>query len=582
MAILQSGYTAEHLARALKTEEEKQAVRRNFQELSRFWRQQFAARRINADIINDRQLLTDLYRYNVLVLPLVHCMSDEQIEAVKAFVDANKGVLMTHISGNRDEEGTERHWSLTEDITGGRPIFDLRLREGSTFHQMHSIGLTPITANLAPGAPISIASFDAPLRLRLREGRVFPAAVWLPVDEMHTGRVREDTAIAFGEYLGGRFVWMGFTVNGVGPQRKNWERVDRIIDNAIQWVSHRAVMSTMPWPEGRPVATFAIKAERDIARGASVQRVFAEKGIRPALLLSPDNLSINQMLLQSMRDSVEFGLHLDITKERQKEGFDTAFEQRLQRGRNEFRSILEIDVTSFNLAVRPEPGINHTLDKFLRMGYEFLWIDENDSYAPEIPPIYNQPLFRRLRTPVLFFQSGNPAKLYPDFNPNQEWSTAQRRDLLSTWIRDFEFTRSLNALHTGILPASAVGTDATLPILSEFLQHVRGSGAWLASPSEVAEQWRHHESLRARLIESARMLTIIVSNDSNVALPPFRLRIFPGRMSSSVSVRAERIYVSIPEHVINTSEGYIDLIFSDLGRRENRIYYVELNLPRDR
>lgn len=582
VAILQSGYTAEFFASQAKTREEADAARRNYLDISKFWRQQFAARRINADVLNDRQILTDLYRYNVLVLPLVQCMSDAQIEAVKGFVEANKGVILTHMTGNRDENGKERGWSLTQDITGGRPVFDLRLEEGSQFYQFNTIGVTPVSANIDPGAAINIASYDFPLRLHLREARAQPAAVWRPVDDFHTGDVREEAAIAFGNYLGGRFVWFGFTAGGVGPQRRNWERFDALIENAIQWASHRAVMSRMPWPDGRHAAVFAIKAERDAVRGAALERLFANRNIPVGMLLSVETLLINQLALQGMRDRVEFGLYSDLSAEAQKDGLDSAFEQRLVRGRNDFRNVLEVDVFSFNLPKRPEPGINHTLDKFVRMGYEYLWIQENQSYSPEIPPVYTQPLFRRLRTPVLLFESGDSSRLYPQLSPNRELSEARQQELLHSWIRGFEFTKGIKGLHTTVLPASLLANDRMLPLLDQFLGHVQDSGGWLAAPSDVARQWRDHESLSARIIESARQLTIIVSNDSNEQLPPFRLRIFPGRMPQSINIRAERIYVSLPEYTLNAREGYIDLVIEDLGSRENRLYFLELTLPRDR
>ncbi len=61
------------------------------------------------DLISDLNLnLEDLQKYNVLILPNVACMSDQQIEAVRAFVEAGGGLVATYKTSMFNEFGDPR------------------------------------------------------------------------------------------------------------------------------------------------------------------------------------------------------------------------------------------------------------------------------------------------------------------------------------------------------------------------------------------------------------------------------------------------------------------------------------------
>lgn len=568
-AVLRSEFNADYLAGLTNSNAAAAAARRNYLDIATFWERQFVQRRVDVEVISDQQLLTDLHRFNVLVLPVVHCLSSDQGEAIKTFLKQGKGLILTHMTGNRDSSGAERGWSLTADITGGTPLLDLRVPEGEKTLTLHAASSTPLTANLKPGSHLEIAGYDQPIRLNLREPRTHSAAVWASTGKLLTTDLRRDSAAAFGTYLGGRFAWFGFTESGIPAKRELWEAFDAMVENAINWTGRRAVIDKRPWGEARSAATFAIMAQRDNLRGIAIQEVFAAHKIRPAFFTEPETLPVNRLSLHAIRGEVEFAPYFALSEERLSQGLDTAFDQRLQQSKRAFKELLDVDVSSFSLPFIPE---GDTIDRYTRFGFDHIWITKEQNFAPDLPKIIHQPLFRRLVAPVLIFPSGADDEFL-----TADGSLTDPDELLRNMIREYDFAHKVGGLYSTMLHADVMGMERNLPVLENLLGHIRKSGAWIVSPSQLAEWWRKYENVKVRLIESTQMLTLMVSNEETTSIESITLRIFPNRIPQSISIRAERILAPTPGFTINPTGGFIDIILSDLGRRENRTYYIEMD-----
>ncbi len=581
-AILRSELTADHFARQARTPEEARKMRENYFELAEFWKRQFSNRRMQVEIITEEQLETELYRFSLLVMPVVQCMTTAQMNAVKDFLESNKGIILTGVTGNRDEEGNERPWSLTSDITGGRPQFDLRLAEGEKTFTLHCVGNTPLTANTEPGGPIQVSGFDQPIRLSVREQRTQSAAVWLPTDDLRTGLLRDDAAIVYGNYLGGRFVWFGFTAQGIPSVDDFWERFDTIIGNSINWTSRRSIADRLPWPNADHAVTFALRSGRDLNRSIALARHFIQRDIKPALMLDKNTLPVNELALRDIRDSVEFIPSMSVDTEVVKEGLDSTFDQRLNRARNNFRDALNYNVRGFNLPIEPKrTGENSSFDRFHRMGYDYIWIGNNGRYSPDLPIIAHQPIFRRLVSPVFIYQNSFLVDGWDRWNEDPtNNSTDNYRRLSNDWIRQYEFARSLRGLSAMMLPADIMNVDLHHPAVLELLDHISKNNPWAESPHEISRRWRHYENTHTRLLETPNMITLHVSNEGRDEVPAMTIRVHPARMPQSISIRSERIYSVAPEYTINRQGNFIDLHFKNLGRRENRTHYIDLNFTR--
>lgn len=568
VAVLRSQQTAEYLASFAKDANAAGKVKNEYFGLADFWQSNLQNYQIDVELINDEDLTTSLGRYNLLILPMVHCLSTEQAEAVKQFLAKQHGVIMTQMTGNRDENGREQGWSLLADVTGGRPSLAQQGGDSAAPLQFNFVSETPITASIPPGARISVMGYDQPVSLSLREARTRASGIWqqkfLPADN----KPRDNAAVAYGSYLGGRFAWIGFSTRSLTGDRETWDTFDRVLRNAVEWTAFHSVAGKAAWPNTRAAALFGIQAEQEVARGRLLQEEFTARDIRPAFFVDPQILSINRYSLEQTLPHVELGAHVQVPVTQLKEGLDTAFDQRLQQIHNEFATQLNSQITGFTLPEKPQ---KNTGDTFTRIGFEWVWVENQLRSTPVIPLIPHQPLFRRLRAPVYIFQSVNSDRQLLE---TENFHDPQQ--LLRQLQREYNFATDLGGLYTITLHSDLIGSDAYLAIVPPFLDAVRKrDDVWFTTPDEVATWWRQYDNVRVRVADGTERITLIVTNEGRQEIPEIRVQVYPPRPMTDVTIRAERIYAPIPQHSVHTRDNRIDLVFRNLGARENLTYYID-------
>lgn len=83
------------------------------------WRDALLQRKIAFTQISDNQLeFEDISNFNVLVLPSVSAMSDQQVAKVKDFMNRGGSVLATGTPGVYREDGQWRGWTFAEEVFG--------------------------------------------------------------------------------------------------------------------------------------------------------------------------------------------------------------------------------------------------------------------------------------------------------------------------------------------------------------------------------------------------------------------------------------------------------------------------------
>ncbi len=228
---------------------------RAFDEWVRQWEHFFARERFSYRRITGAALdVGALAEFNVLVLPTAVAMSNSEIEAVKRFLQRGNGVVMMWATGTRMETGAWRSASLLQqvgglEITGPVPESD---RAGVSSIAMS--GRSPLTLGLPPGLVISVARYDEPLAARIREPRVEAVGAWIrasrwsPQSRLSMEDQRDRAVIAYGDYLGGRFVWFGFPL-GAAARPDQAQAMDLLTRQAVAWAARQPIAYKMFWPE---------------------------------------------------------------------------------------------------------------------------------------------------------------------------------------------------------------------------------------------------------------------------------------------------------------------------------------------
>lgn len=568
VAVLRSDYTSEFMASQVGEDSgiSPAQVRRNYAEIAESWRRQIASRNIEVSMVSDQDLEGGLPQYNVLILPVAHCLSQAQVDAVKGFLRQRKGVILTHITGNRDESGQERSWSLTGDLTGGSVTFGSRHPDGEG-RLLYFAGETPVSGNLPLGVALRLQDYDEPVKLRLREPRSSLAAVWGNGGGYGPGNLEDGVGMAYGHYMGGRFLWMGFTGQAVSPDQEMWETFDQVMSNAVDWVAYRSVIGKGTWPETQSAATFGIVVQEAISGAESLAGSFAREEIPAGIFIAPEMVSIHRASMLQVDERLPIAPKLSLSKEEIEGEPGNEIPDLANRGRREIKNSLDRQAGGFSVLSEPPLEV---FDRLNRMDFNYLWLLSEFQPAPRMGPILRNPLFGRIRPPILIYQTHRG-----DRELLGEEQVSLAGDFTGTLESDFRRMHRLGLLYAISLHSDWAGGDRYQSALRTWLRSLRGRDTWIASPEELAEWWRLYENTQIRLVEGPQRLTVMVSNEGREEVPLIRVLVFPGRTPESIRISAERIRTPIPDYEIRAEDGRIELKIEELRRRENRTYYLD-------
>jgi hypothetical protein len=567
-AVLVSNQTARYLS-SLATEEEELNVYNSYREQALFWDDKLKSKNYESTMIRDDDLLNQLHNYNLLVLPFTLCLSEEQINSVKRFLEQGKGVILTHTSGNRTEDGKERSdWSLTSDVLGGYPFYPIEAGQASEVIYRY-VSETPLTVNTPSGMATPVFTYDQPMAMNLVEGRTKEAAYWSSVKSEEKEEdlyLTYNTAIAYGNYMIGRFVWMGFSPGLVAEREDSWLMFDRLLDNSIRWVTNNTVAGVVGWDGYKAAATIALVPDRDFIRALSLTEILSENGLTPALLIDSNQATFFRMVLGQIASHGEIAPQFtDILPEQVLT--KSEMERRKRQILAELQDRADTEIKGFSI----NQSRNLNFEQVGRSGYKYVWsIDEKGS-LPITKRTNFQSLFRRRRDLVVFQQSARS-----DFEIFDVMGIREPSEVLSVLKNDFDSVYRTGGVYTITLNSHLLGDDEYRGTVQEFIDYIKSRNVIIGSPGEIAKIWLQHDNIKFRIQDNVGRITLMLTNEGTLRVPSTTIYLYPGIMPEHLSIRTERINVPIPQYEIIREEGRIDLYITNFGAGESRTYYLDL------
>ena len=226
--------------------------RDGYYNLLSMWRQMMDREGFGYRTVTEVPRGADAEPFNLLLLPAASCLGHGDREAVKAFLRAGKGVLMTWATGTRDEYGQWVRYSLLHEVGGMEMTGAPPVSEDNIGTIMLSGGY-PVTADLYPGLALNVTAYDQPITCHVREERTKVDGVWSdpgePSYELHS--VRDRAAVTHGTYMGGRFVWTGYTIGAGMNLPEQREAFHMLFKSAMLWAGHQVLAFKPVWPDDR-------------------------------------------------------------------------------------------------------------------------------------------------------------------------------------------------------------------------------------------------------------------------------------------------------------------------------------------
>ncbi len=565
-AILQSTYTSEYLQRI---SEDPQASE-NYLSLSYLWLDYLERANIEAAIIGDMQILNGLQDFNLLILPMTICLSEPQVREIKRFLSQGRGVILTHAAGNRDERGSLRQWSLTSDLTGSRGLHFFGPEAGSAQIPLRTMGITPVTAGMPPGRKISIHTYDSPAGIELREDRVKAAAFWenprkgyAPAE--HTPAV---TPIAYGNYMGGRFVWFGFTMRSVADIEESWGRFNIIMDNTLKWTTRKALAAKGTWPGGEnAAAVFAVRTEENFLEALNMIVYLKSLGLNPAAIIPASPTEINLPSIHRIASEApivpylisgpEFEDQTQAEKERTLKGIKAGLEG-------------ELDTTVDGIAIKETDYDITLINAAFRLRMSYVWLQSEHAILPRMRTAgVPQPVFRRLNQPVFFYGSSRAAERQRDYGALRH--TIFLRDMRNE-LEDIIRTNGMFAL---IVRPEEMRQDDLARIMPDFVEYMRKKNVFTASLPQMSTWWRNYENVQISAEEERPgRISLIISNTGNERIPEMKIYVYPSSIPQEIRIQSEKIGDPIPEYVIDRENKRFVLDITNMSRNESRTYFI--------
>jgi len=502
--------------------------------------------------------------FNLLVLPAARCMGHEDREAVKRFLRAGKGVLMTWAAGTRNEFGQWEPYSLLHEI-GGMEITGPPPATRQNLSTVMVSGGYPITANLYPGFRLNITAFDQPVSCHVREDRTSVDGVWThpdePTFELHS--VRDRAAVVHGTYGKGRFVWTGFTIGAGQNQQEQRDAFHTLLRSSMLWAGHQVQAFKPVWPDGRPGVL------------SITQDVFGPEDVNPRIIelarkhrvpltsfIRPAALEAHPALVALLVSAGEVGLLGDPDADYEGRSL-TEQRQEFERSARLIETLTGRPASGFRLA-GGQPSSDHTQDALVRAGFRYVSAREMDRMVPKATRSYRPvPLVTRPRmlwkvpeTPYL--KSGRPSV-----------------DVENTMPVHLAQIVALGGLYSLSFTPSAVDGDFPRR-LNALIETAKKQQVPVLAVEEVVRFWEGWDSIRiATRYVSPRRTSLKISNTWTDPVDDIIVNVEMPTVQRHLDLESMTLGTELPSGMSSSGVRW-RLHLSRLGGGKNLVYYINL------
>lgn len=357
--------------------------RQSYYNMINVWEEFLDSINLNYSVVPNIPLSDDAESFNLIILPSVTCIGEADSDGIKDFLKTGKGVLMTWASGVRDQRGRWRKYSILQEICGldvADPPPELTGGLSSFLLLSHSF----IGMSSPPGLSIDLTCYDKPLSARVVEKRTIIDGIWKKDDDgspNHSINLTDElAAIVHGNYLGGRYVWLGFPLtSGIGAPEQT-QALRSIIREAILWAGDQPRANKPMWP-GEQSSVMSISLN-----------IKTPEDIRPDIFKLARRYHINLTSFIDMRlamnnptivlAAAEAGEVALLANESEAVNIDKGY---LIKLRKRVKEITGKAVIGFRVTGSVE---DETYETILRAGFEYLSTPDFDRIVPKIVRSY--------------------------------------------------------------------------------------------------------------------------------------------------------------------------------------------------
>ncbi len=492
---------------------------------------------IDADftVLDDHTIESgNLQEYSVLILPGSRALSDIEIDKIKTFVDRGGRVFATGGTGTFSENGQWRGWDFLSQVFGLQFTREITPDQTTKAHTLR--GALPITAGIPSGYALRVATWDNPIACKVVEPRTTQASTWYNFrsDSGLTRESIESTAgIAYGTYGSGRFIWMGFELNSVLGEQKDYVYFDLLCRRCMDWLLGRPTAFVRDWPAGSTAAALIVLPKDTAAYDVpSLRSAFEGRGVPVSPFGEPDGRQWRTSgTLQYSDGSTQHSLS---------------------------------GILAF--AGRSGPS---DVQQYLAAGCDFIVLDSvSDRAVPEAVTDGG-------RTAVVFSKTARG-----DNEIVESYGLKDTALQFYTYREDIDRVLFQGGLYVVQLHDALQGRPDYVPVAGQIASYLKARSVWTATASAIARWWMSRSALTVNVQQrSNRRIALVVSNTSRNPIGDVVIQLNMNRKASDVTLTSDILGTTIPEYHFNPKTETVEITIRVLNGGTSLSLFVDYDQP---
>ncbi len=524
--------------------------------------------------LKEEPILSDLdSSYNLIIIPSALLLSKSERQGIKDYVAKGGNVLLCWSTGCRWETGEWAGFDFLSQLIGGLPSGDITDPAGSTSFILR--GNSPITASIAPGTHLDYFLYDGYVSFELMESRtVSDAFLFTPYWRTPKQAAAQSRCVlAHGSYLKGRFVWMAFSPSAVQEHKKDNKNIlDKVVNNSIDWLIGKPIISPQIWPKGYHSAAALI------------------------LYIDSNDIDVNGLLKQVNANGIILDVLVDPAKINPNMRFNDVSFGELGIVYNEKNPTVENDAKMIS---RWLISNSETLENVFKKPVKILHPKNWAMNEILLRATANAKVDLVLGCLYPRFYGGREVFVrhsrWAIFSPSTYIATVPKSQLsLSEWMLASEMYRNISpyngvfedfrrisytgGMYIGIFETSALAKLKKTDLIYELANEMDTKGTWRSNVYEIAKRFAVWEWLKVkRSIVSSNRIKIDISNIGDERFSDIVFYVYLPEQFKKIEASAIRLGSTPTSVSYNSAQGYFSFILPKLSPNENTTIFLDIS-----
>ena len=542
------------------------------------WKKVLSSSHYNYTVVHDSDIEKGRhYDYHLLILPGCKAMSDQEVNAIKRFIDKGGSVFSTSGTATFSRDGKWRGWEFFSEVFGLKFVKEIRKEE--MMRPLTLRGGFPLTASIPTGYPLKVATWDMPISMQVLEPRTNQISYWF--------NYRRDTALvkegllkscgsAFGTYGAGRFVWLGHELNSVIGAQEDFVVFDKLVKNALSWLLYSPIANIQSWPSGYRSASIMLPIVSGTPQNIrNVLPILSQAGTKPITLINPSIADSDPQLVREIANAGEIGVIIDIgylscaTDTVNKLNDLNTQSNAIKTITDQIKAIAQKEVT----ALAPQYGFfdDNTLIAAAHAGIKYIISDSlSDRSEPKV--------VIKGTTPILIL----PRTSRDDFEVIRDLGLTQPEFQVYTYDEDIEKSIFEGGLFVFRFHSEVQCLPENAGVIKNVIDSLKSKkNIWVTNPSEISNWWLKRNRIEMRIeTRSGTRIALTLSNSGKELLSDFLVDVDMQIAVDHIKLSSEIIGTTIPPFTYDKGTRKILIQVKDLKPGESRIYYIDFDKPK--